>query len=47
MARCGQNIHSSWTTDNILEQSSTIQYFVNPYIDVHAFTLLKPTLFQR
>lgn len=44
MARCGQSILSSWTTDNILEQNS-VQYFVNPYINVDSFTLLKPGLF--
>lgn len=44
MARCGQNIPSSWTTDNILEQSS-IQYLVNPYINVDTFTLLKSDFF--
>ena len=42
MAWCGQNILSSWTTDNVLEQSS-IQYLVNPYINVDTFTLLKST----
>jgi hypothetical protein len=46
MARCGQNIISTWTTDNILEQSS-IHYLVNPYINVDTFTLLKPTLFSE
>ena len=44
MARSGQTIPSSWTTDNILEQSS-IQYLVNPYINVDTFTLLKSVLF--
>ena len=44
MARCGQSITSSWTADNVLEQSS-LQYFVNPYINVDSFTLLKPQLF--
>ena len=44
MARCGQNINSSWTTDNILEQNS-VHYLVNPYINVDTFTLLKPSFF--
>ena len=44
MARCGQNIPSSWTTDNILEQNS-IHFLLNPYINVETFTLLKPNLF--
>ena len=44
MARCGQKILSSWSTDNILEQTS-IHYLVNPYINVDSFTLLKPALF--
>jgi hypothetical protein len=43
MPRYGQAILSSWTTDNVLELSS-IQYFVNPYINVDTFTLLKPSL---
>ena len=46
MARCGQNIHSGWTTDSILEQNS-VQFLVNPYINVHSFTLLKPSLFSK
>jgi hypothetical protein len=37
MARCGQNISSSLTTDNVLEQTS-VQYLVNPYITVDSFT---------
>ena len=44
MARCGQNILSSLTTDNVLEQPS-IQYLVNSYINVDTFTLLKPAFF--
>ena len=44
MARCGQKIPSSWTSDNILEQNS-IHFLVNPYINVETFTLLKPNLF--
>ena len=44
MARCGQNILSSWTTDNVLEQNS-IHFLVNPYVNVDTFTLLKPTFF--
>jgi hypothetical protein len=46
MPRCGQTIHSGWTTDNILEQSS-IQFLVNPYINVDTFTLLKRSLFSE
>ena len=46
MARCGQNISSSLTTDNVLEQTS-VQYLVNPYITVDSFTLLKPNLFSE
>jgi hypothetical protein len=46
MARCGQIIPSTWTTDNVLEQNS-IQYFVNPYINVDSFTLLKASLFSE
>ena len=46
MARCGQAILSSWTTDNILEQDS-IHYLVNPYINVDTFTLLKPSFFTE
>ena len=38
MARCGQNILSTWTTDNILKQSS-IHYLVNPYINVVSCTI--------
>ena len=41
---CGQSISSSWTADNVLELGS-IQYFVNPYINVDSFTLLKHSLF--
>ena len=44
--RFGQTISSSWTADNVLEQSS-IQYFVNPYINVDTFTLLKSSLFSE
>ena len=44
MAQCGQNIPSSWTSDNILEQNA-IHFLVNPYINVETFTLLKPNLF--
>lgn len=33
MARCGSNVLSSWTSDNILEEDS-IQYLFNPYINV-------------
>ena len=44
MARCRQNILSTLTTDNVLEQTS-IQYLVNPYITVDSFTLLKATFF--
>ena len=44
MAQCGQKILSSWTTDNILEQTS-IHYLVNPYINVDSFMLLKLALF--
>lgn len=46
MPRCGPSIPSSWTTDNILEQIS-VQYFVNPYINVDTFTLLKSSLFSK
>ena len=44
MPRFGQSILSSWTTANVLELES-IQYFVNPYINVDTFTLLKRSLF--
>lgn len=44
MARCGQNIPSSWTSDSILEEDS-IQYLFNPYINVDTFTLLKSDMF--
>ena len=44
IARCGQNILSSWTTDNVLEQNSN-QFLVNPYINVDMFTILKLNLF--
>ena len=37
-------ISSTWTTDNVLEQSS-LHYFINPYINVDTFTVLKPALF--
>ena len=46
MPRCGQTIPSTWTTDNVLEQSS-VQYFVNPYINLDTFTLLKTSLFTE
>jgi hypothetical protein len=46
MPRFGQAINSTWTTDNILEQSS-LHYFVNPYINIETFTLLKPALFNE
>ena len=41
MPRFGPAINSGWNTDNILEQSA-IQFFVNPYINVDSFSLLKP-----
>ena len=44
MPRFGQSILSSWTTANVLELES-IQYFINPYINVDSFTLLKHSLF--
>ena len=45
IARCGQSILSSWTTDNVLELNST-QFLVNPYINVDTFTILKPNFFS-
>ena len=41
--RFGAAINSSLTADNVLEQS-TIQFFVNPYINIDTFTLMKPAL---
>ena len=46
MAWCGQNILSTLTTDNVLEQT-LIQYLVNPYITVDSFTLLKASFFMN
>ena len=45
MARCGQNINSSWTTDNILEQNS-VHYLVNPYINVDTLHFLNLVFFM-
>ena len=42
--RFGHAVSSTWTTDNVLEQGS-IHFFVNPYINVDTFTVLKPALF--
>jgi hypothetical protein len=44
MARYPREVPSSWTTDNILEQS--IQFLFNPYIDVDTFTLFKANYFR-
>ena len=47
MARYPREVPSpcQWTADNILERES-IQYFLNPYIDVDTFTLFKSNYFQ-
>ena len=42
--RNAEVVSSTWTTDNVLEQGS-IHFFVNPYINVDTFTVLKPALF--
>ena len=42
--RFGHAVSSTWTTDNVLELNS-LHYFVNPYINVDTFTVLKPALF--
>ena len=44
ISRFKHAVSSTWTTDNVLEQSS-VHFFVNPYINVDTFTVLKPALF--
>ena len=45
MACYPQDVPSTWTVDNILDQGS-IQFFLNPYINIDSFTLFKPDYFQ-
>ena len=44
--RFGPAINPGWNTDNILEQSA-IHFFVNAYINVDSFSLLKPAFFNE
>jgi hypothetical protein len=43
MGRYPREVPSSWTADNVLDQS--IQFVFNPYISVDTFTLLKSHYF--